>query len=304
MDAKSRTSNANQSSHSAYALIYDGSCPLCRAAVRGLERLDLLRKAHAVRVEDVSRVKPSSPRDLESILTQTSSELVLYNMKTGRRLGGVSAAIELASIHGRFGVVASALRIPFVAMLASALYKTVALNRRTISPPDYPGPACRCDPPFNLGYALSFWAGVLVLLFTEIAVFGWSLSPLHPGKGTWDTFFAVLAIVGAGWAASALVLSLLHRGFISQSVMALASGLLLLYPLAVLNRTALFVGVSPALLTALNWGLMGAVYLVVLLSLRSRFKRLGLPAWTTWLSIVLMVSAAAALIVRFGLFDF
>lgn len=144
-------------------LLYDGHCPMCCNAVNALKQWKLLNGVQALPWDE------SGLQD-KALEARIRSELLLRDDQTGQVWGGFQVITELMSLASFYQAplypglgLAVILKWPPVAWAGERVYKTIALNRRLLSPPNTGGLACACDPPFHPGYRVLL-IGVLLLL--------------------------------------------------------------------------------------------------------------------------------------------
>lgn len=192
MDANGST-EAPQATRAAPLLAYDGDCRLCRRTVRLLVLLRLVPRERLRPIADFEDSEGQLGRRLA--LAGAHDEMAAWDPERDEiRIGidGLLWALEGAWIAPLLVLA----RPAFVRWPLRQLYRTVAYNRRVISPPPE-GVRCACEPLYSARYA---WAlGVLGLgLYTLLA---WILGRLvlGPAGERW-----ILAPLFGGYAAAAL----------------------------------------------------------------------------------------------------
>lgn len=148
--------NQADSNQANQTLLYDGHCPMCRKAVETLRQWKLLNGVKALAWDD------SGLHD-EALANRIRSELLLRNNTSGTVVGGFSAITALMRFTLLYGWLGFLFQIPPLSWLGQLFYKTIALNRRILSPPNTGGMACSCDPPPHRGYKLVLITMLLLL---------------------------------------------------------------------------------------------------------------------------------------------
>jgi predicted DCC family thiol-disulfide oxidoreductase YuxK len=267
-------------------LLYDGDCPMCRGAVKLLERLGLAR---AISI----RPWPQTDLPSEDLAERIRSEILLCEPDTREVLGGVQVLIRLLELHSRWRWLAPLLKWPPASRLLSVLYRTIALNRRILSPPPHRSLPCACDPPENPGARRQFYLALLLFTLIGMAAFALAVSG-QPSERTGDVFQWIATALLLGWIPSWLVGLLLFTGrmreLIQQSLVVSAiSGIWLLglSPVIWIVRLAGVLDVSMApvgfliAIAAMDYSLM------------RRLRTLGFPGWLhgVWLLSMLALNA-------------
>ena len=106
-------------------VLFDGGCPMCRATVRRLWRLDWLQRlsfADATNPERRERLAPG--------LTEAQMMREMYVVEPdGRRFGGYEAILRIARVVPLMWPFLVIGILPGIRQLGRAVYRTIAANR-------------------------------------------------------------------------------------------------------------------------------------------------------------------------------
>lgn len=106
-------------------VLYDGGCPLCRAAVARLRRWDTRNRLEYQDARDTESLAARFPR-LPPDPQLREMRVVLDD---GRVLGGFDAVRAIAALLPRFRLVAPLLFLPGIRPVGAAVYRCVAARR-------------------------------------------------------------------------------------------------------------------------------------------------------------------------------
>jgi predicted DCC family thiol-disulfide oxidoreductase YuxK len=274
--------NANQP-----MLLYDGDCPMCRGAVKLLERLGLAR---------VISIRPWPQTDLpsEDLAERIRSEILLYVPDTREVLGGVPVLIRLIELHSRWSWLSSPLKWPPASRLLSVLYRMIALNRRILSPPPHRSLPCACDPPENPGARRQLYLTLLLFTLNGMAAFALAASStgqLSESSGDIFQWIASALLLGwiPGWLAGLLLFPGRMRELIQQSLVVSAIGGIWFLGLSLIIWITRLEG-----LLNVSMALVGFLVAAAAMdySLMRRLRTLGFPGWVhgVWLLSTLALS--------------
>ena len=138
-------------------ILYDDSCPMCKAYTQGFVQMGILTAEHRV---GLAHAAPNYTTHLD--LNRARHEIPLLDTQTGEVTYGMDALFTL--IGYRFPVFMPLFRLPRFRALVYGLYQIVTYNRRVIAGCAPPRDGFNCAPDFNrpvrlryLRIALSAW---------------------------------------------------------------------------------------------------------------------------------------------------
>ncbi len=262
---------------------------MCQGAVHWLEKGGLLTQveARSWQVEGLS-----DPDLLERI----RAELLLLDRDSMQVKGGFSALVALMRTTPTYRWLCGMLGLPPILWLAEHAYKTVALNRRILSPPNTGGMACACDPPFHLGYRVTLYGACLLLNLLGssglLLILCATQEPVSSRGSLIDLVRTILVLnvpIGILWLGGLFTVRHRWRILSQQALMLVGEVGLLLLVLSgfwwVLKPFQTADGIKNLLFFGLSLALIGLLFGDLL----KRFKALRLPAG---LAILWLVSVA------------
>jgi predicted DCC family thiol-disulfide oxidoreductase YuxK len=264
-------------SASAKILVYDGDCRMCTSFSRLADRRWLVgdatrRPVDSFEGEDRVRLHEAGVHNEMAVIEEASGEI-----RTG--YDGILWLME----SGRLRWLAPFFRRGPLASLGRSDYRTLAYNRRILSPPAR-GMACACDPDLHVGYRWNFIALCLawMLLIGVASAFTFLDRAWWLGLGLPPAW--LLVTLGARFCPAAKRLDYRgHTAFVGTLMTLPAAMAGVIYVVLALLWA---VGLAPAALahpTAIAIPLLAAAWALALpLALRSllgRLPRLGLPRW-------------------------
>lgn len=193
-------------------LVYDGDCRMCVAFSKLAERRWLVGEA-------MRRPADAFEGDLAVRLAEAGvhNELAVIDTAADRIRTGYDGILWLMR-GGRLAWLAPLLARGPLAWLGRHDYKTVAYNRRIISPVKR-GVACACDPDLHVGYRWLFialcvaWMGLVTGAFAWLLLGGiWGLGLALPAA------WAVVALPGLGFPRPRDLDHLAHLAFIGAGM--------------------------------------------------------------------------------------
>ena len=213
-------------------LVFDGDCPVCTAAVRGLVRTGLVpeprtRAYQELEGADMQRVWEADVRN----------EMVAFDPLGERTERGLRALLWLLT-ETWLAPVARLLSVrPFV-NLATLVYRTASYNRRILAPTPPRAIACACDPDFRIGYRLGLIVSLLASSVLLTVAFGLTVD-LRGGASSMQRAVDLLALAGGGWVLCMLIALRLpferYVTWLGHLCVTMNVGLLVLVPVMLLS---------------------------------------------------------------------
>lgn len=279
-------------------LVYDGDCRMCTRFSRIADRRWLVGPAErrpadsfegdtAVRLAEAGVHNELAVIDTATDEIRTGYDGILWLMRSGK----LSWLVPLFA------------RGP-LAWLGRTDYKTVAYNRRIISPVKR-GIACACDPDLHVGYRTLFIVLCVVWMALIMGVFAWTLL-----GGSWwlgaalPAAWALVALPGLGFPQPRNLDHMAHLAFVGTAMTLPAL-------LAVVLRAVVLIVVGmgwwPGLLddptSGATWYVYGAWGLalpIALVGCIRRMPRTGLPLVMAIVAGLILWLAPVALVVLYG----
>ncbi|MDA1196321.1 MAG: hypothetical protein O2894_14220, partial [Planctomycetota bacterium] len=155
-------------------LVYDGACALCTRASRLVERRWLVGSAERRALEDFD-----ADGQIALLAAGVHNEMAVLEPGTGAIRTGYDGILWLLGGGALRAFVPVIARGP-LAWLGRHDYRTVAFNRRILSPPIH-DMACACDPDLHRGYRWSFIVACLVWMAVLTGALAW----LALGRSAW-----------------------------------------------------------------------------------------------------------------------
>ena len=279
-------------------LVYDGDCRMCTRFSRLAERRWLVgeaerRPADSFEGEDFLRLMEAGVHNELAVIEPGSGEIrtgydgILWLMR-----GGIFAWLVPLFAHGP------------LAWLGRADYKTVAYNRRILSPVKR-DVACACDPDLHVGYRANFIVLCVVWMALIMGVFAWTLL----GGAWWlgaalPAAWCLVALPGLGFPTPRNLDHMAHLAFVGTAMTLPAL-------LAVILRAIVLIVVGmgwwPGLLDDTQSGSAWFVYAawglalpIALVGCLRRLPRTGLEPWLAAVAGLILWSLPIALVVFYG----
>lgn len=162
-------------------IIYDDSCPMCKAYTQGFVGMGLLSPENRVgfaNTDDALRSKI----DIE----KGRHEIPLLDKETGQVRYGLKALTYLLSLQWPF--LAPILKSKFLYFCLYPFYQVITYNRRLIANSRSPQEGYDCAPDFNAFYrAIYLLIGLLITLSIGLSL------PI-PILGVWVTLFLIASV--------------------------------------------------------------------------------------------------------------
>lgn len=266
---------------------------MCQAVVAQLQRGGLLTE---IQVSPLQAAPWASP----DLWERGRSEVLLVDTQSAQVWGGVDALRQLLSRRAGFKLLSQVLNWPIFHALAQGFYKTLAYNRRILSPRSPNAIACACDPPPNIEATRQFYTLLISLILLSLLAFiqGLSNSPAHlVHSNPWSLFNAITTASVVGWLGTALTLKIIlkpqARLILPQTLVSLTRGslYLLLGGLLLLwlrpNTGSSWLGGFGLLGLGLGMQALGSMP-----ALLRRMHTIGAPSWSPWLWLVIYLGGA------------
>lgn len=280
-------------------LVYDGDCRMCTTFSKLADRRWLVgpaerRPADSFEGETAVRLAEAGVHNELAVIDTTTDQIrtgydgILWLMR-----GGVFAWLVPLFARGP------------LAWLGRTDYKTVAYNRRIISPVKR-GIACACDPDLHMGYRTLFivlcvvWMALITGVFADTLLGGgWWLGMALPAA------WSLVALPGLGFPTPRNVDHLAHLAFVGTAMTLPAL-------LAVIVRAVVLIVEGapwwPGALqdpasgsTAYVYVAWGAALPIALVGCLRRMPRTGLSVWMSVLAALILWVMPAALVLLYGM---
>lgn len=275
-------------------LVYDGDCRMCTRFSKVADRRWLVgdaerRPADSFEGEDYARLMEAGVHNEMAVIEPASGEI-----RTGYD------AILWLMRSGMFAWLVPLFARGPLAWLGRTDYKTVAYNRRIISPVKR-GVACACDPDLHVGYRTLFIVLCVAWMALIMGVYAWSLL----GGAWWlgaalPAAWCLVALPGLGFPSPRNLDHMAHLAFVGTA-MTLPALLAFVVRAVVLIGAAQGwwdrPGIEALWYAEAAWALALPIALVGCLR---RMPRTGLDPWLAMLAGLILWSAPIALVVFYG----
>jgi len=266
-------------------LVYDGDCPMCTSVVAllirsGLVRADQTRSNHDLSGDDFELVRAAGIRN----------QLIVLDPEARTTEAGTSGLLWVIGENFGNPLWIRMWRLPVLNHLLEWGYRTVAYNRRVISPPRS-RIVCDCEPEVTVARRLNL---IVPLLIVAIAIW----AALGAGALGSEGAGALVAALGLPWSAMALAGLALLRGesrldYVAHLAVTAFAGSLVLLPGCIAGAFAAWI--PPSALLAFDGVSLLAAALLTTKMQRRRVAALGLsPRWL-WAYAVVTLAGLAGL---------
>jgi predicted DCC family thiol-disulfide oxidoreductase YuxK len=275
-------------------LIYDGDCGICRAITKILL---------SSRLVSPDRIKPYEQLqgDVASAVWAAGirNEMVAVSPSGTETRAGISGMLWVLEEQLPSFIMQFVYFTPIKRTL-TFLYKTIAYNRRVISPSSR-GLACTCDPDYSKFYSVSFFLCCIVFASIITALFGAAIFSESGLGSELEGAAQMIGAAGSGWVmlmlASISISGQKQVEFLAHLGATMVVGVIVLVP-AILLTPILNTNLMYALLVL---SVVGS-FTTMLHMQRYRIQRIGLPQrWVTVWVICLLFSSVLWTIFYFAL---